>query len=230
MRISIVSTVLADPTAAAGRLGPSGLTLNGQQIVDDAEFFRAAAPVLFDRGSAGVVLQFAVERSFTTLAQAEAFLLQHPTAVPRAGLVTCECGDAGGTETLYLPDAILETVAITGHRGVSVAVQYTIRGAGFASDVPPEEIPGEPDDGEGEFIVLRRGRVSIDAAATTVDIVFSAPLSSVPTVTCTVSRPAGGDNIWAHVEEDTLTVNGFTAELSGAPPDGTYKLNYIAVE
>lgn len=227
MRITIESTLLADGTLLAPH---SGLAVNGQQLVDDAQFFRAANATYFARGNAGVLLQFGVNRLFSSVRRAEAFALTHFDGLPKSGLVACECGEEGDTETAYLRDAVLESAAITGYRGCSVQVQYTIRGSRFESDVPEEEIPGEPDDAEGEFIVLRRGKVNIANGAKTVDVVFSAPLSVVPIVSPTVSRPAGGDAIWATVDEDSVTVNGFTASLSGAAPDGNYKLHYIAVE
>lgn len=230
MEITIATTLLASPDLALGRVGPAGLAVNGQQILDDADFFRAAAPTFFVRGTEGVTLQFSVTRLFSSVRAAEAFILLHFNSTPLEGLLTCTCGDAGDTQTVYLRDAKVQTVQLPGYRGTSVGVQYTIRGAEFTSDVPPEEIPGEPDDGEGEFIVLRRGKIAIDAAAESVDVVFSSPLSSVPVVTATVSRPAGSPKVGCTLDEDSVTITGFSVELDAPTPDGTFKLHYIAIE
>lgn len=229
MRISIESTVLADPDISVGKLGPSGLTVNGQQIVDEAQFFRAAAPVFYARGTLGVVLQFTVHRIFATLAAAEAFALMHFNATPLEGLVTCVCGETGATQTVYLNDAVVEAVQLPSSRGLVVAVQYTIKGGAFTSDVPPEDIPGDPDNGE-EFVVLRRGKVAIGAGVSSVVVTFSAPLAVVTSVQCTISRPAGSPAIDAFVREDSITVNGFTVDLSAETPDTTYRLHYLAIE
>ncbi len=228
MRISIETTLLADPSLALGRVGPSRLSLNGQQIIDEAEFFRAAMPTYFTRGSAGVVLQFSVQRFFSTIKKAEAFALLHFGAIPLSGLVTCICGESGDQQTIYLRNAVVESVPVS-HSGTVVTVQYTIKGGAFEGDIPPEEIPGDPDTGES-FITMRRGKVAIAANATSVVVTFSSPLSSVPVVLPHVSRPAGGAEIGCTLDEDSVTVNGFTVQLDGPTPDNTYKLNYTAIE
>ena len=229
MQIKIETTVLADADLAVGRVGPSGLTLNGTQIVDEAEFFRAASPTYFVRGGAGVALTFSVTRFFSSVRAAEAFALLHFGEIPREGLVTVTAGEEGDTQVLYLRGAALDGFIVPGTRGTCVVVQYTLRGGLWESDIPSEEIPGDPDNGE-EVIMMRRGSVAITDGASSVVVTFSSPLSAAPVVTCTVSRPAGGDAIWPIVREDTISTSGFTADLSGAVPDGTYKLKYLAVE
>ena len=205
------------------------MSLNGRQLVDEVDFFRGAAPVYYARGGIGVALRFTSVHLFATPRLAEAFYLQHWGGLPRTGLLQCIAGDGADVQTLYLEDAILSTVAQPPARGVAVAVEYTILGGSFTTDVPPD-VPGTADSAE-ETVVIRRGSVAIDSGATSVDVAFSAPLSTTPAaVTCTISRPAGGDAIWAIVDEDTIAVDGFTAELSGATADGSYKLNYIALE
>lgn len=227
MRISIATTLLADASLA---LAPhSGLALNGQSIVDEAEFFRAAVATFYHRGVAGVTLTFNVERTFGTLRKAEAFVLTHFGAIPKEGLLTCVCGESGDTETIYLRNCVVEAAPIPGYRGLSVGVQYRIRGGAFETDVPAEEIPGAPEGGEA-FVVLRRGKVSIAAAATSVAVTFTSPLAAVPVVACNISRPTGGDVLRATLREDSITASGFTVDLSAAAPDANSKLHYVAIE
>ncbi len=228
MRISIESTLLAAPELALGCAGPFGITLNGRQVVDDAEFFRAAAAAVFARENLGTTFVFSVTRLFTTEKQAERFVLLHAGAVPRSGLVTAVCGEAGDQETLYLEDAAIENVGLGEVKGTSVAVQYTIRGGLWTSDVP-DEIPGETEEAE-DFIVMRRGKVAIANGAVLKAIVFSSPLSASPVVSFNISRPTGGAVIAGTLREDTVTVNGFTVDLDAATPNGDYVLHYTAVE
>ena len=45
----------------------------------------------------------------------------------------------------------------------------------------------------------------------------------------TVRKPTGGLNLFATVRGDSVTTDGFTVDLSGAPDAGTYQLDYLAV-
>jgi hypothetical protein len=229
VQIKIETTVLADADLAVGRVGPFGLTLNGTQIVDEALFFRAASPTYFVRGGAGVALTFSVTRFFSSVRAAEAFALLHFGEIPREGLVTVTAGEEGDTQVLYLRDAALDGFIVPGTRGTCVVVQYTLRGGLWESDIPSEEIPGDPDNGE-EFVVMRRGKVSIAADATAVSVTFSSPLSASPVVTPHISRPAGSPRIDCSLDEDSVSNSGFTVQLSAPTPDASYKLHYTAVE
>ena len=54
--------------------------------------------------------------------------------------------------------------------------------------------------------------------------------SFTPTsIIATVTMPAGGDNIFATVDNSTITANGFTANLSSAPTMAGYFMDYIAI-
>lgn len=231
MRISIVSTLLCDTgNLALGRNGPAGLSLNGQEIIDEADFIGAVARTFWHKGSEGVVLQFGVERSFTTLRQAQKFALLHGGGIPKEGLVTIEVGAGVDTEFVYLRNAVVPSAQVVSMRGTSVVVQYVIKGPFFESDIPEDEIPGEPEPGE-EDLVTRRARVAIAAAQSSVTVIFSGALELVPgAVVVSMSRPAGSDVIRACVREDSITTNGFIADLSAATPDDTYRLHYIAIE
>lgn len=240
MRISIESTLLADPNLAKGRMGPSGLSLNGQQIVEEAQFFLAAAATFFARENAGTVLQFSVERLFSTVGAAEVFILTHQGNLPRRGTVSAVCGlgesefsaEFGGEEfrgqAVFLRNAVLESAVITKYEGAAVTVQYTIKGGLWTTDVPPE-VPGETEDAE-DFIVMRRGKVPVGSGEHTIAVAFSAPLSGVPVVKADIIGPTGSDAIGGHVLLDTITNAGFTYKADAATPNDDYELHYIAVE
>ena len=228
MRITIESTLLASSDPAVGRVGPSGLTLNGRQIVDDAEFYQAAAATVFARDNLGTVLQFSVQCLFSTIKAAERFALLHAGEVPRSGVVTAVCGESGDTLDAYLEGAAVEGVSILEVRGTAVRVQYTIRGGVWTSDVP-DDLPGESDETE-DFIIMRRGQVTIGNGDDEVDVTFSAPLGALPSISFNVAVPTGGVAIGGTLLQDTITTNGFTVRLDAATPNGDYVLHYQAFE
>ncbi|WP_052362376.1 hypothetical protein [Geminisphaera colitermitum] len=78
---------------------------------------------------------------------------------------------------------------------------------------------------------IRAGRVAIPAAAETVAVQFPAPFQpgTTPHVVSTVTKPSAGDRIWANPIEETITHEGFTAELSGPPGSSGLHLTYIAI-
>jgi hypothetical protein len=228
VEITLGNTLLASPNLALGRVGPWGLALNGEQLVDAVPFFRADVLQVFARGGFGVTLQFSVTHLFASQRAASAFYLQHAGAIPLEGILSLVVGEGDDTETVYLKDAVVQSIAQPPGRGVAVDVQYTIRGGKFTSDVPAD-LPGEHDDAEG-FIVMRRGKVSIDAEATSVEVTFSAPLSAVPIVTANVSRPSGSPAIGCAIREDSISTDGFVVDLDAATPDDTYRLHYTAIE
>jgi hypothetical protein len=225
VRIKIVSTDLA----AGGFESAAGVSINSREILDEAFFFRGPGPTFFNRGTEGVVLQFSVTRQFNTPRDAEVFCLTHPGSVPKTGLVQVTAGDTGYQQIVYLQNAAVESIEIASYVGISVVVRYSIRGASFTTDIPPD-VPGTVGGSE-TVIVMRRGKVAIASGARTVTVTFSAPLSNTPqSVTCSISRPAGGAKISADVNEDSITTAGFTAELTGPTPDANYKLHYAAIE
>ena len=221
MRISYASILLAHGNPALGLAGPSGLSQNGRQLVDEADFFRAATATFYGRGARSVAFAFAVLRTFDSAAEAEAFALLHHNDLPDEGelRVTCDGGGLDG-KTVTLA-AVLEAVDLEGVSGASVRLRYAYRGSAWASDESP--VP-EPD-----LTMTRRANIAIDSGATSVAVVFASALSGVPFVQCTVLMPtAGGDAIFATVREDTISATGFTADLSGPTPGAGYKLSYRA--
>ena len=221
MRISYASILLAHGNPAFGLVGPSGLSQNGRQIVDEADFFRAATATFYGRGVRSVALGFAVLRTFDSAAEAEAFALLHHNDLEDEGelRVTCDGGGVDG-QTVTLA-AVLEGVDVESITGASVRLRYSFRGSAWESDETAVPDP-DPD-------MIRRANVAIDAAATSVAVTFATPMTGTPFVQCTVLKPSsGGDVIFATVREDTINATGFTADLSGPTPGSGYKLSYRA--
>lgn len=91
---------------------------------------------------------------------------------------------------------------------------------------------------DGDFITIsssasggttvQKGSQAITNGTATVSVVFGSAFGSVPSVVATVGRNAGDDEILCNIDQDTITVNGFTAHLSASVPNANYKLNWMA--
>lgn len=81
----------------------------------------------------------------------------------------------------------------------------------------------------GNTFYFQTGSQAITVGLDLVTVVFPTAFGSVPKMPrVSIARPAGGNLIYANVNSDSVTVNGFTADLSQVAPDGTYTLNWEA--
>lgn len=206
--------------SGGGLEGPSGLSVNGDQVIDDAQFFRALATTHYARGNDSTSISFSVEREHASTKAAEVYVLMHRKNLPKEGDCVFYCGAPGDEQEVALIGAVLSTTGGS-YLGRSTRLTYTIQGGLPQTDSIPE---GEEIDPE----VTRRGTVSIGNGANTVSVTFST-MAGVPYVVPTVYCPSGGDSIWATVVDGTVTNSGFDAILSGPTPNGDYKLGYIAI-
>lgn len=218
MRIRIGNTWLA----AGGRQSPVDLSVNGQQVIEDAQFFGALAATYYGRGKRSTELTFTVEREHGSLKDAEVFLLTHWADLPRSGDVVVECGIGDDTQSVALKGAVLESMPQGIYRGRSTRVTYTLRGGLISTD-------SIPAGGDVDEDVVRRGTVDIGSAATEVEVSFDNAMTGTPTVVATVVTPEGGDIIACTIESGSVSTDGFTAKLSFPTPDSTYKLSYVAI-
>ena len=78
-------------------------------------------------------------------------------------------------------------------------------------------------------VLKLRGTKALAAAADSVAVTGLA-LASVPAqVLVTVRKATGGLNLFATVRGDSITTDGFTADLSAATDGATYSLDYLVV-
>jgi hypothetical protein len=79
------------------------------------------------------------------------------------------------------------------------------------------------------FVQKIRGTLAIGSGADSV-AVSGLGLVSVPAqVLVTVRKATGGMNLFATVRGDSISTDGFTADLSGVTDAGTYKLDWLVV-
>jgi len=223
VRAIYASNVLASSNLGLGRVGPFDMSVNGQQVVDEVEYFRALRKAYIERGLRSVEFGFAVRRFFPTVARAEAFFFTGYNDLPDAGDLVLVCGEGEADElNVGLADAVLDSCDCPRIEGVCVTVRYRFRGGQFTTDISPGP---EPDEA-----VIRRGNIAVADGATTVAVVFDTLMAGVPIVPGTVLMmpTTGGDVIFAAPIEDTISATGVTYQLSGPVAGTGYKLPYIA--
>lgn len=208
------------------------IALDGEQVVDEAEFFRAATATFFPRGNIRTTFEFTVHYIFATQVLAEQFVLTLPTQVPMTnadnGALQCICGELNPATqvTCYLSPAVLRRARIVRQVGISVDVRYTVVGGTFTTQAPATGLPTYPNPNEVNP-VYRRGQVAIGNGATSVAITFSAALPGLPgAVLASVMAPTGSDVIDCTIDSDTVSTAGMTVALAAATPNGNYILNY----
>jgi len=124
--------LLASPDPALGRIGPFGITLNGQQVVDEQALFRAVQSSFLGRGGQATEFKFRVNAQFSTLRQAFEFMFTHQSDLSANGDLTITTGPTGDTSTVKLANAAYASVAIVEVKGISIVLEYTFRGGLFA--------------------------------------------------------------------------------------------------
>lgn len=217
MKITFANHVLAP----GGLEGVQGLSVNGEQIIDEAAFFRAIAATYYARGNEKTEISFTVARDHGSIKQAEVFVLMLRRNLPREGDCVITCGLPGDEQKVALLDAVLAPTQAR-YKSSTSFVTYTILGGLPETDEIPDGEEIDPD-------VTRRGEVSIPGGVLTHAVVFLNPMAGTPTVTCNVMSPSGGDGIFAWPIKGTISATGFTVGLSGPTPSADYELSFIAI-
>ena len=198
--------------------GQFGFTLNGHQIVQEAQFLRSAYSTFFARGNRSVTLSFSVTRLFTTVENAELFMLGHYASLsdgPASLILTC------GETDVFIANAVLESVSEPSYIGCSVTVQYHFRAPKILTTY--SLVLTDLDS------MTKTGSLSISSGVE--EQTFTGlGFASVPVrIIGSVEIPADGDIIVGNIVTGTITDDEFKIALSAATPNGSYKFNYIAV-
>ncbi len=102
MRISLNDVWLTNDGVASLQAwtDAQSVLLNGKQVVQDAQFLRAAAAQPLARGNRVNLLQFTVTRQHASVAEAGAYALTAFSSLPGEGTAVVICGAPGETEAL----------------------------------------------------------------------------------------------------------------------------------
>lgn len=196
----------------------SEVRIAGRQIVEEAQFLRAASAAFYARGNRSVSVTFTVARVFDSMLEAESFCLSHHDALPNQADLLVRIGlDSESTQDATLGDAVLEEVSFR-QIGVSILVSYAFR----ASEITGIVATPTAD-------VFESGSYAIGNGASSVTLTGLA-LGAVPTqVLVTVRKPAGGFNLLGTVDGSTITADGFSVYFNGQTDSANYLLDWLAI-
>jgi hypothetical protein len=102
--------------------------LNGQQVVQEAQFLRAVTASPLARGNAANELQFSVTQQHASVAAAAAFALTAFGALPASGTATVVCGALGESPVTCTFPAVLAAMPACSFRGTRTDVTFVLRG------------------------------------------------------------------------------------------------------
>ncbi len=203
------------------------VSVNGQTVFEAVDIVRAAAARFFPRGNDKATLSFTVRREFATNRECQVYLLTAFATLPKFGQVQVTCGTPDETaQDVFMDNALLSAQPQGSFNGVEAIVQYTIQGGKFYTGTPPPFLIGVPGD------VIERGTHAISSGADNVTVVFPssfAPGTIVRVFASIVKPTSTGSNIFATVRDDSVSVSGFTVDLSGPTPDANHKLSWMAI-
>ncbi len=215
MRVLYSSTWLA----TGGLQGTSGANWNGQQVNDEAQFFRAAAVTYYARGNRSTKFGFGVNLQFNTNADALLFAAVQLNALPQQADLTVS--DDPGTVAVLLASAVLDSVTPK-VEGVNVFVRYEFSGGIWTS----QSVPPDPTAD-----TVKRGSTLLAINDESKSITFATPFGSVPTtVDAWIAPPSTGSvkQIQVAVLQDTITPTGFTVSIGFPIPETGFYLMWEA--
>jgi hypothetical protein len=104
------------------------VSLNGTQVVQDAQFLRAVSAQPLARGNEVNVLQFTVTRQHVSVAEAAAYLLTAFSSLPGSGTATIICGASGESLLTCTFSAVLEGMPKGRFLGTRTDLTFVLRG------------------------------------------------------------------------------------------------------
>lgn len=219
MKILFSSTYLA-----AGEFeSPNALRVGGQQVVQEAQLFRALQSTFYARGNHSQSISFSVVRLHNNEEDAGWFMLTHYAAIPKTGNLVFTIGSGVSERSALLTNAVLQGTPEIRQEGCTTFTTYNLVG-GLLSNTEAPDIDPYAD-------VIRTETIAIPITTTRVTVTFTTVLPAAPrSVNCTVQKAnAAALNITVVcIEQDSITAAGFVAVLSAETPDATYKLSYNA--
>ena len=110
--------------------------LNGRQVVQDAQFLRAASAQPLARGNEVNALQFTVTRQHVSVAEAAAYVLTAFSSLPGSGTATIICGASGEILLTATFSAALEEMPKASFLGTRTDTTFVLRGGLITMGAP----------------------------------------------------------------------------------------------
>lgn len=150
MQITYGAFYLAVDNLALGRVGPRGLTLNGEALVDTAPLFGAATLGVYAQGNRSQAVSFSVQHLFASPQAAAHFAgMIHGELDDQADLILTE-----GEQSIELPDACLQSITREDWQGSALTLRYSFIGrAWVGAGITPLPAPGGGSGGPCEDII-----------------------------------------------------------------------------
>jgi hypothetical protein len=211
VRILYSTTVIADDNLAVGRVA-SGLTWNGEPLIDVVNFFRDTLATVIGRGDGAQTLAFELWYQCASEAEAVTFFVKHRDTLPlQADLLLT---DAAATYALRMASAV-RSVQMVRRIGLAVLLQYKFTGRQFLSEDVPDTDPEDEDltkygtatPAEGDESIVVAFATDFGAPPRFFDLKLVAPGGQPPIIISGYSVP---------------TASGFTVYLAAALPAGGY--------
>lgn len=197
------------------------ITVNGRQLVQEAQFLRAESASVFGRKNRRLVIAFSVKRNFATIKLAEQWMLGHHAELTHRATLTITTGlDSETQEDIVCQDAVLESVDFPSYRGITVEARYQFIVPSITGTGPT---PTHDDN-------LITGSYDIPNGASSVTVDDLTLIGAPQRVFCTVRKPsADAYTIIASPVDGSFATTGFTAVLSAETDSADYILDYALV-
>jgi hypothetical protein len=215
--------------AGRGVFGARDFVVDGERLVDEVHFWRAARTTFYARGNRSATVSFSVTRLHASDRAAAVARATHLDSLQDQADLELWCGVGDDVQLVVLRDAVFVQGDVR-LKGNTTEHTYTFRGAVIETDsVPgPDPFPADPDPEEGSD-VTRRNTVALDSGAYAQDVAFITPMSGAPHVTVTIQVPAGGDDLDARIEAGSVTAAGFRLLFPVQVPGIGYYVTYHAI-
>jgi len=216
MKVLFASTWLA----TGGLRGTNGAQWNGQQVNDEALFFRAAAVSYFPRGNRSTTFSFSVLEIFDTEGEAMSFAATGMSGLSQQGNLQVVSDD--GLYAVQMANAVLTSFSPGRVVGCSVQVSYSFAGGVFVVQSQPP-VPPNYNVQTGQLVLNQNDELR--------SVVFPVQFNGVPSsVECWVV-PLSTSSIkfiQAAPLSDSITASGFNVALGYPIPELGYILFWSA--
>ena len=205
--------------ASGGMEGARDFKIDGFQVNEVADIFRASNAVQFPRYTRSANVTFSVTKLFNSESDLLAFLSTCLAGLASSAVLSIF--DETGVSAAYMAGALVESVRPQAAVGVSLVVDYAFTGGLFTSQ--QVTVPNESD-------LVKRDSLALTAGDTSKAVTFTVAFGQPPgAVTVSIAQPAGGYVICSTVDKSTVSAAGFTADCGAAIPAAGYYLNWEAV-
>jgi len=132
MRITIGTFVLCEGNAKGEY--PKDFTVDDEEILQIAQYLRAAASVPLERGNTLTTISFKLEREHADARAAAEYALLHAASIPKTGNVVFQC-EGPGVSKIKLVNGKFKHRKVEAIIGCTTVHSYVFQGGGFTTDI-----------------------------------------------------------------------------------------------